>query len=87
MVNNATNVGFRETYVKTKEDDVRTRVASDEALLMTVKSTPTYTVILVVVMGVLSSFIPALNESRVLTKRRRSSRRTPPLNFLFFPSP
>ena len=87
MVNNATNVGFRETSVETKEDDVWTRVASDEALLMTVKTTPAYTVILVVVMGVLSSIIPALRESRVLTKRRRSSRRTPPLNFLFFPSP
>ena len=68
MVNNATNVGFRETSVETKEDDVRTGVASDETLLMTVKSTPAYTVILVVVMGVLSSIIPSLNKSVCLRR-------------------
>ena len=71
MVNNATNVGFCETSVETKEDDVWTGVASNEALLMTVKSTPCHTVILVVVMGVLSSIIPTLRESRVLTKERK----------------
>ena len=60
MVNNATNVGFCETCVETKEDDVRTGVASDETLLMTVESTPSHTVILVVIMGVLSSVIPTL---------------------------
>jgi hypothetical protein len=71
MVNNATNVGFCETSVETKEDDVRTGVASNEALLMTMKSTPCHTVILVVVMGVLSSIIPTLRESRVLKKETK----------------
>jgi hypothetical protein len=71
MVNNATNVGFCETSVEAKEDDVRTGVASNEALLMTMKSTPCSTVILVVVMGVLSSIIPTLRESRVLTKETK----------------
>jgi hypothetical protein len=71
MVNNATNVGFRETGVETKEDDVRTGVTSNEALLMTVKSTPSHTVILVVVIGVLSSIIPTLRESRVNEETRK----------------
>jgi len=71
MVNNATNVGFGETSVETKEDDVRTGVASNEALLMTVKPTPCHAVILVVVMGVLSSIIPTLRESRVLKKETK----------------
>ena len=70
-MNNATNVGFCETSVETKEDDVRTGVASNEALLMTMKSTPSHTVILVVVMGVLSSIIPTLRESRVLKKETK----------------
>ncbi len=65
MVNNATNVGFRETSVKTKEDDVRTGVTSDKALLVAMKSSSAHTVVLVVVMGVLSSVIPALRESCV----------------------
>lgn len=61
-MNNATNVGFCETSVETKEDDVWTGVASNETLLRSVKSTPSHTVILVVVMGVLSSIIPTLAE-------------------------
>ncbi len=73
MVNNSTNVGFCETRVETKEDDVRTGVACDEAFLGAMKSTPAHTVVLVVVMGVLTSIIPALRESRVLTKRQRNS--------------
>jgi len=67
-VNNATNVGFCENSVETKEDDVRTGVASNETLFGAVKSTPSHTVILVVV-RVLSSIIPTLKKSRVSTKR------------------
>jgi hypothetical protein len=62
-VHKETNVGFCETNVEAKKDNMWTGITSDETLLVAVKTASSAdAIILVVVMRILSTIIPGLRE-------------------------
>jgi hypothetical protein len=62
-VHKETNVGFRETNVEAKKNNMWTRITRDETLLVAVKTASAAdAIILVVVMSILSTIIPSLRE-------------------------
>jgi hypothetical protein len=62
-VHKETNIGFRETNVEAKKNNMWTRITRDETLLVAVKTASAAdAIILVVVMSILSTIIPSLRE-------------------------
>jgi hypothetical protein len=88
-----TNVGFCETNVEAKKDNMWTGITRDETLLVAVKTASSAdAIILVVVMSILSTIIPGLEKKLQLGVRGELKERVayttiklplPPLSVVF----